>query len=492
MDGMKSRLMRLQGCRHRVLWGLLALALAYPVSAETLNFDQCVDVALRQNPGLFASRAQMEQAEAGLQQARGGRLPKVTVSLNGVRSNDALNAFGLKLSQRNATFGDFGAGEFNPANPGVLAVAPENLNHPAAVNNFNTRIEAQLPLYTGGMIEGYIEQAQSFIRAAQRGDQAARQQVIFHVLQAYEGVHAARAYVGVAKQGEVAAESYVKTISSLLGQGVVVKSDRLSAQIHLEDVRVQLELARNAEASALDQLHMLLGLPLSQPLDVGARVSPSPLPGKPSALREQALADNPGLNALRHQLEAAEAGVKVAKAGLYPQVGLMARQDWNDRNVGLDASSYTLGGTLSWNAFDGGAARGAVDRAAAGKSELAARLRQAESGVEFQVDEAGRKAIEAERRVAVRALVVTHAEEALNLVEKRYKNGVTTITELLAARAQLDKARADGVAANYDLAIQRAALRLAVGKLEPDMKFPSPLPSPAAGEGDRVSLREFR
>jgi len=467
---MKSRLMRFYGCRFGVLWGLLALALACPVSAETLNFDQCVDAALRQNPDLFASRAQMEQAEAGLQQARGGRLPKVTVSLNGVRSNDALTAFGLKLSQRNATFGDFGAGQFDPTNPGVLAIAPENLNHPAAVNNFNTRIEAQLPLYTGGMIEGYIEQAQSYIRAAQQGDQAARQQVIFHVLQAYEGIHAARAYVEVAKQGEIAAESYVKTITSLLDQGVVVKSDLLSARIHLEDVRVQLEQARNAEAAALDQLHMLLGLPFSQPLDVGARVSPSPLPGTPAALREQALAENPGLNAMRHQVEAAEAGVKVAKAGLYPQVGLMARQDWNDRNAGFDARSYTVGGTVSWSLFDGGTTRGAVDRAVAGKSELAARLRQAESGVEFQVEEANRKDIEAERRVAVRALVVTHAEEALGLVEKRYKNGVTTITELLAARAQLDKARADVVAANYDLVMQRAGLRLAVGKLEPDMK----------------------
>ncbi len=462
-------LYRHQG-RRGLMWGLLALAWVYPASAETLNFAQCVETALKQNPNLFASRAQIEQAEAGLEQARGSRLPKVTLSFNGMRSNDALNTFGFKLSQRNATFNDFGAGQFDPTNPGVLALAPENLNHPAAVNNFNTRIEAQLPLYTGGMIEGYIEQAQSYIRAAQQGDLAARQQVIFHVLQAYEGVHAARAYVDVAKKGEIAAESYVKTITSLLKQGVVVKSDLLSARIHLENVRIQHAQARNAEASALDQLHLLLGMPLAQPLDVGPRVSPVPLSGKPVQLREQALLGNPGLNAMRHQLEAAEANVKVARAGLYPQVGLMARQDWNDKNAGFDASAYTLGGTVSWNVFDGGATHGAVDRAAAGKSELAARLRQAENGVEFQVEEAGRKADEAERRVAVRELGVTHAEEALGLVEKRYNNGVTTITELLAARAQLDKARADVVAAQYDLAVQRAGLRFAVGELEPEMK----------------------
>lgn len=456
--------------RYPMPWALLALALAFPAAGETLDFAGCVDAALKQNPALSASRAQISQAEAGLAQARGGRLPKVTLSLNGVRTNDALNAFGLKLSQRGATFGDFGAGQFDPSNPGVLSVAPDHLDHPSAVTNFNTRVEAQLPVYTGGLIEGYVEQAQAYVAAARQGDEAARQQVVFQVLQAYQGVHAARAYIEVAKQGELAAESYVKTIESLVQQGVVVKSDLLSARIHLEDVHIQRAQAENAAAAALDQLHLLLGWPMSQPLDVGPRVAPAALPGKPSDLREQALADNPGLRAMRRQLDAAEANVKVAKAGFYPQVGVMARQDWNDRNLGLAAASYTVGGSLSWTAFDGGATRGAVDRAAAGKAELQARLQQAESGVAFQVDEAWRKADEAERRASVRELAVAHAEEALGLVEKRYNNGVTTITELLGARAQLDKARADVVAADYDRAVERAALRLALGKLEPDLK----------------------
>lgn len=452
------------------LW--LLLALAAPALAETLSFTQCVELALKQNPGLLASQSQIDQAQAGLKQAQGSRMPKVTVSFNGMRTNDALNGFGLKLSQRNATFGDFGFGEFfsNQTNPNLMSLAPERLNYPDAVTNFNTRIEAQLPLYTGGMIEGYVAQAQSYVKAAQQGDQSARQQVILHVLQAYEGTHAARAYVEVAKQGEIAAQAYVKTIDSLVKQGVVVKSDLLTARINLENVRVQLTQAQNAAASALEQLHLLLGMPLSEPLDIGARVVPAPLPGQLSQWREQALARQPGINVMRQQVEAANASVQVAKAGLYPQVGLMLRQDWNDKNIGFNANSYTVGAMLTWNAFDGGVTHAAVDRAAAAKAELAARLQEAESGVAFQVGDASRKADEAQKRVAVHELSVAQAEEALSLVEKRYKNGVAAIVELLSARAQLDKAKADRVAAHYDLAVQRAGLRLAVGNLDPEMK----------------------
>lgn len=465
----------------KALLGLaLALAISTPAAAETLDFSQCVSLALRQNPGLAATQSQISQAEAAVNQAKGTRSPKVTLSLNGVRTNDALGAFGLKLGQRNASFADFGFADFLSQMPGVLggtvppqqllATQPDALNHPDAVTNFNTRIEATMPLYTGGMIEGYVSQAQSFVQAAQNGDQAARQQVIFHVLQAYDGAHAARAYVEVAKQGEIAAQAYVKTIDSLVKQGVVVKSDLLSAKIFLENVRIQLKQAQNAADSAVEQLHLLLGMPLSEPLDIGPRVEPTLLPGQVAELRELAAANHPGIQAMRAQLAAADGNIQVAKSGRYPQVGVMLRQDWNDKSLGFGASSYTVGAQMSWNVFDAGVTNAAVNRATAGKLELAARLQEMESGVAYQVGDAMRKADEAQHRLAVHDLSVQQAQEALNLVEKRYQNGVTTLVELLAARTQLDKAKADRVAAQYDLAVQRAAVRLAVGNLDPDLK----------------------
>lgn len=466
--------------RARPLWVMVCMAFSVAGHAATLEFGQCVDQALKQNPGLAASRSQIAQAQAAVDQAKGNKMPKLTLSVNGVHTNDALNAFGLKLSQRGASFADFGFADFLAQMPGLLggtvgpdqllAIKPDALNHPDAVTNFNTRIEAMLPLYTGGMIEGYVKQAQSYVTAAQNGDQAARQQLIFHVLQAYEGTHAARAYVDVAKQGEEAAQAYVKTIDNLVKQGVVVKSDLLTAQIFLENVRLQRKQAQDGAASALEQLHLLLGMPLSDPLDVGQHVALAPMQGDLAQWRAQALAEHPGLNAMRAQLEAADGNIQVAKSGNYPQVGVMLRQDWNDKSLGFAANSYTLGAQVSWTAFDAGVTNAAVNRATAAKLELSSRLQEAESGVAYMVSDASRKADEASKRLAVHVLSVTQAQEALKLVEKRYENGVTTLVELLAARTQLDKARADRVAAQFDVQVQRAALRLAMGRLDPDLK----------------------
>jgi outer membrane protein len=93
------------------LTGLLLLS-GVLGSASGADLRQCVSIALNQNPDIMASQSQLAQAEAALDQARGQRWPKLTASVTATRTNDALNAFGLKLSQRNATFSDFGAGQF--------------------------------------------------------------------------------------------------------------------------------------------------------------------------------------------------------------------------------------------------------------------------------------------------------------------------------------------------------------------------------------------
>jgi len=449
----KARLRRLAG--GMLLWCMAGAALG-------ADLQQCVSIALRQNPDILASQFQLAQAEAALSQAQGQRLPKLNASITATRSNDALNAFGLKLSQRNVTFNDFGLSEYT----GIGTVAPTAVNEPNPVNNYNPRLELQIPLYNGGMIAGYVDQARAYVKAAQAGDQAARQRVIFQVIQAYQGAHTAHAYVNVAQQAHAAAEAYVKTTQNLLNEGVVVRSDLLFAQVNLANVQVNLEEARRGEAAAIDQLHLLLGLSLDEKLEIGPDFTPAALGGKVAELQDEAVAANPGILALRNQLDAAGAGVKVASADYYPHLNAVIRKDWNAPAFQQFASSYTVAGVLSWQIFDMGVTRGAVGRAEASRSELQARLKQAEEGVRFQVIDAWRGSAEAESRVNARTAAVAQAEEAQRLVAKRYENGVTTMVEVLAAQAQLDQARAEQVAAHYQLTMQRSALRLAVGKLD--------------------------
>lgn len=436
--------------RFRPLALVLGLLAAMAAQAQPFDLKQCVDAALAQNPEMVVGQARVAQADSAVRAAEGARLPRVELSLNATRTNDALNAFGLKVAQQRIAAAD---------------MSPAALNNPDGINNFNPRIEVRAPLYTGGQLTAQGEQARAMARAARDGDQAARQRLIRQVVEAYQGVHAARAYITVGEQAEAAAVEFVRVSEKLLAQGMAVKSDVLAAKVNLDEARLRLAEARRREAGALDQLKLLMGRPLDEALELmEAGLGGMPEEDLPR-LSERALREHPGLLALRAQVDAARAGIESARAASKPQLSLLARQDWNDDTPGFGAGAYTLGGVLSWTAFDGGVARAATDRAQAGRAEVAALLKQAEDGVIFEVREAWRRVREAEQRLAARAESLKDAEEAQRLTRKRYENGVTTLVDLLAGQTRLDKARADQVAARFDLAVGRVELKRAAGLL---------------------------
>ena len=431
----------------------IALALSWNAAAETLTLRQAAETALSQNPDLAASKARIDQAEAGLRQAEAARLPRVTLSLNATRTNDALAAFGLKLGQERISAADF---------------APVKLNSPNAINNLNTRVEVLAPLYSGGQITARQDEARAWARAAREGDEAARQQLLAGVLKAYQSVHLARAYIQVAEQARVAATEYLRVSENLHKQGMAVRGDVLSARVNLDDARLRVAEAWRMEANALDQLKLLLGRDLGDDIDVGAEALPRLPAAEERELRALAREQHPALKALRGQHDAAQSVLRAARGAKKPQLNVMARHDWNDKGIGLDAASYTVAGMLSWTAFDGGLDNAAIDRAQAARLEQTAKLRHAEDGIGFQVNEAHRRALEAEHRLHVRELAVAETEEAQRLTKRRYENGVTTLVDLLSAQAQLDKSRADLAQARFERAVSRGEVLQAAGMLTLD------------------------
>ena len=442
--------------------GVLALGMVQTAQAEKLDLRQCIAQALAQNPSLMASASRIEQAQAAIDRSKSSYLPKISTSITASRSNDPLNVFGMKLMQQNATFNDLGLAEYT----GNGQIAPQKLNSPGDYSNVNTRIQAEMPVYTGGQIDAYVRQAQGFLAAAQAGDVAARQQLMFMVFQAYEGVNMAGSFVEVAEQGVKAAESFVKTAENLTNQGVMVKSELLTARVHLANVEVQRSQAQNQQAVALEQLKVLMGMALDAPLTLAQGRSIADIAVDVATAKQRALANNPQLRALRMQTESSGAAVDAAKSAYLPTVGVMARQDWNDSSVALNHSSYTIAGVMNWTISDFGVTRASVDMARSTQAELAAQLRHQEQELNFKVSEAYKKMTEAKQRAQSLAINVEQADEAQRLVRQRHEGGVATITEVLVSETQLLKAKADLISARHDVSTQSAMVRLLMGDLE--------------------------
>ncbi len=453
----------------------MAMAFAFPVVGEaakvgaetTYEFNTCVETTLNQNPEMSVSAARIKQAESALNEASNSRLPQITASLTASNSDNALNVFGMKLQQRQAALADFGFDNTtaNAFATGDYAHQPDALNNPDAHTDFNTRIEMLIPVYNGGKISSYQNQAKAMIKAAQNGDAAVKQFLTFNVYQAYEAVHTARAFIEVSEKAVLAADSYVKTTSNLVKEGILVRSELLSAKVNQSNARMALEKAKNQEAIALESLRMLMALDQSAAFDIGDRKDIDLPAGNVDELISMALSNNPELEAQRNQVSSSFAAVDASKAALYPSFNLMARHDWNDDELGFESGSYTVAGVVSWKITDFGVTTSAVDKANAAAKVKESELRSKENQLRLEVMTSWNKLDIADKQVRVNELAAEQAEEAQRLVLKRYKNGVATITEVLAGQALLDKARAEVVSATYDRNVQAAKLRLNTGTM---------------------------
>lgn len=432
---------------------VLSASLPFSVHAQSYDFKACVESALNQNPEMTLSSARINQAKAALSKVESSRMPQITVSMTASSSDNALNVFGMKLQQRSVNM----ATDLSSNNA---------LNNPTAKTDFNTRIEMLVPVWNGGKISSYEDQASAMIEAAQKGDLAVQQYLTYNVYQAYEAVHAARSYIKVSKQALETAESFVKTTKNLVEQGIVVRSELLSAEVHKSNAEVAVLKAQGQEQIALDTLKMLMNTDANAVVDVAERVDLTLPVDSAVQLVPLALTSNLELEAKRKEAASTSLAVAAAKADYYPNFNVMVRKDWHDDSIGLNADSYTVAGVLSWKVTDFGVTRSSVDMANASALQKKAAVHSLENKVRLDVLSSWRKLQVAQQQVKASSLAVEQASEAQNLILKRYKSGVATITEVLASETQLDKARADLVSANYDVNVHKAKLLLASGKMD--------------------------
>lgn len=453
-----------------LLCSVVSVDVQAALSPTPYDFKACVETALSQNPEMAVSQYRLAQAQYALKEANASRMPQITASMTASQSNSALNVFGMKLNQRQASFGDFGfnptaASEFGSGNYGY---EPNDLNHPGSHSDLNTRLEILIPVWNGGKIAGYQSQAQAMIKAARKGDQAVQQFLTFNVYQAYEGVHTARAFVEVAEQAVKAAQAYVDTTANMVEQGVVVRSELLSANVHLSQAKTSFEQAKMQEQLALDSLKMLMATPDDQVVIVGERMNVSLPSASLQNLLELGVNSNPQLSAKREEVLSSRAEMDIHKAEQRPSFNIMARGDINDPALGFDSQSYTVAGVLSWKMTDFGLTENRLNRAAAATSEKQAAVRSQENQTRHAILKAWRTLQVVERQVYSHQLAVEQAEEAQRLILKRYKGGIATMTEVLASQAQLDKTRAELVQSLYEQNIQKAKLRLETGSMRLD------------------------
>ncbi len=430
---------------------LIFLTPILALAAEPLDLEKAKELALKHNPYLKAAHAQVEAAKAGVVRARSAFFPRVDIRELYQRSDSPVYVFSSKLAQQNFQAKDFEL---------------DRLNYPSPLTNLKTEIAVTQPIFNRGQeITGYRKaKLNQELRELLR--EAVRQRVLYDTEAAFLGLLLARARVEVVKSAVETAKANLKTVSARVAQGLALRSDLLQAKVYLASLEREL-LATQAEAKiARSRLNVVLGVPLQKewtPKKVSLSFTKV---NELSDWIEKALAHRPDLLAERVKLKLAQEEVRGAKLNFGPAVNLKGVYEYNSHGVGgVQGDAFTVWAQVDFNLFRGFGDKARLAEARAKELSQSSALRAYEREVRHQVEKAYLNLMTARKQVEVTEAAVEEAKEGLRLVERRYREGLTIIVELLDAQTALKKARLEHLEALYHYRLALAELKFRAGIL---------------------------
>jgi outer membrane protein len=425
---------------------------------DPMSLKDAVHIALNQNKAIEASVAGRKAAESRIAAARGGYLPKVNYAESWTRSDNPVFVFSSLLTQH----------QFGEQNFRIGA-----LNRPDFLNNFQSQLTADQPLYDGGQTRHAVHSAELTKDIASEQGRHTEMDVIASVIRSYYDALLNAEQFNVTSQAMRSAEADLRRAQAVRSAGMSTDADLLSIRVHLAGVREQ-EIRRSADLDvARATLNDALGLPLDAAHILTTVLAPLALPGEVLADYEaSALRERPEARQLKLTTSLAENQAAIARGTLLPQVGVHTafeadRQRFYDRG----GANWLVSIGLRWNLFNGFSDKARIEESKFTLQRSRAEQDRASSAIRLQVRRTYADLRAARQRIEVAQASVAEAQESLRITQNRYESGMNNVTDLLRTETAVLEAGSRHVAAIHDQRVAAAMLELAAGTLTADSEI---------------------
>jgi outer membrane protein TolC len=444
------------------LLSALILILAFTAhAAERLSLEEALTIGREHSRVAKAARERSASAGEMRWEALGRMMPKVDLQEVAIRSEQPGEVFGLMMNRREPVM-DLIAANSMMFSQGQAYVA--DLVNPDPMNTYITRVTAEMPLFTGGMIVNRVRQAGLAADALRLESGRRIDQVEFDVARAWTDAAKAREYLDLLGRARETTRAHVRMARDYQEAGFLVSSEVLRAEVYLAEMDEMVMRAENGARLAQAALNFHLGLDQGLVHDLDG-LPPLPLADEElTAWTSSALETRKDLDAARRQLKAGELEPWVVAAAFSPTVGLQAGYDWYDDKVfGTAEGSYSIKAALTLNVFRGGGDRARLAQARHNARAWREDVDRFTEGVRLEVQQAWGDRHSAGLRHQAASQALAAAGENLRVVEDRFREGVARMIDLLDAETALREAEVRELVARYDSHIAHFQLRHAAG-----------------------------
>ena len=399
------------------------------LSTSTLGFSQDTLAISKKDIWLKASDKNLQikianqdfkSAQADYRQSKVIFLPSISASYTAIATTNPLMAFGSKLNQEILT-----ASDFNPA----------LLNDPARIKNFATKIEVLQPLINVDGLYGR-QAAKAKMEAFSLQTERTKEYLELEVNKAFMELQLGYKAVIVLEKANKTAEANLKLIENYFKQGILQKTDLLSVQVRVNEIKNQLQYAKSNVQNASDYLALLLNEDSSNKVY-------KPIEELENTIVIETI--NTTLSSNRKDIQAMDKSneaygkmLQSSKMNFLPRLNAFGSYElYDDSLFGTSAKGYLVGAQLSWTLFDGFKSIGKMEKSKAEfqKSEIETQQYKAKS--QLELNKTNRQLKDAENKVNLSNLALEQSQEAYRIRSNRFTQGLEKTTDLLQSETQM-------------------------------------------------------
>jgi outer membrane protein len=416
------------------LGGLLFLKTMLPQDTSTINIDQCIEIALKNNPQIKIAESNLELSSSALKINRSSVFPQI--SLQSGWTNNGGNFF-----------------------VGPTARA-------ANYQNFSYGVNAQMLIFDFGKTYSRISAYSSFENAAEKDFISAKQNLILDTYTAYFAYLAAQRIYRVSSEEVNQAKDHLIQAKAFYNVGRSPQFDVLKAQTDVQNANVNLLNAENNIRIARLQLENVLNTKL------GNLQLQDNLEIKRDSIDENtaistAMDERPEILSSKYRVEANKSMVTSAWSANLPSINATGNYLWRSYTIDQKfLNSWNVGVTFALPLFQGFAVDAGVEQAKANLNNSEAENNLTILSVKLDVQQQFSNLQLAQTKIAATKSLVNQSEETLKLAEGRYTQGVGSPLEITDARVTLFNAQASYIQTLYDYQVAYVRLQKAMGILK--------------------------
>ncbi|MDO9423467.1 MAG: TolC family protein [Methylobacter sp.] len=414
-----------------------SLALLPVCCAQAETLEEALEHAVSQNHLIKSAKADTEASKQQLYSAQNQRLPALNINSGYTQLSEA-PAAKTQIEGQSAQF--------------VTAQA----------GSAQAQAIATLPIFTSGRISHNINASEASLSAVQHNEITTALTIKMQVAEVYLSVLRAQSALQLAQSHAETLQAHAADVDRLHSQGMVSKNDQLAAEVEYANARQLVVQSGNRLDIAKAQYNRLLNRRLDDSVELEDRFPASP-DGAPDELNAQALVQRPELNALTNQITTLQEQAQSVQASLLPQVAVNGGYQYQENRFQAFEGMWMVNVGMEWK-LDGGTHH---QSKSLHRQALALQAQRDDLAgmIGLEIRRAWLDIQETEKRIDVSKQAIAQADENLRVNQERYRQGLSSQTEMLKAEELRMTTHDNFNNAHYDAAQAKLSLRRALGVL---------------------------